>query len=176
MESVQSGATAYFFTGLSGAGKTTIGSRFFAALKEQCASSVFLDGDSLRTLFTKQTGYSAEDRNALAFEYFQLVKLLTDQGINVVICSICMFENVRQWNRENISDYKEIYIKVPIETLIERDQKGLYSAVQKGETSNVYGMDIEPEYPQSPELTIINDGSRSVDTVLNTILEHFEMI
>lgn len=168
--------TAYFFTGLSGAGKTTIGQRFYNHLKEQNRATVLLDGDILREIFTKQTGYSLNDRNALAFEYFQLVKMLTSQGIDVVICAICMFQNVREWNRKNITLYKEIFIEVPIEVLIERDQKGLYTGVQNGTVSHVYGMDIEPEYPTSPDLTILNNGTKTVEEITTQILAHFNRL
>ena len=57
-----------------------------------------------------------------AFGVFRVCKLLSDQGIDVVVCSIAMYESVRQWNRENIENYKEIYIKVSKDTLLQRNQ------------------------------------------------------
>ena len=119
--------TVYFFTGLSGAGKTTVGSLFYQRLKNTKPNAVYLDGDEIRVAFGEDVGYTNDDRLRWAGRIFRVCRLLSDQGIDVVCCSIAMFDTVRRWNREHIPNYKEIYIRVKKETLIQRNQKGLYT-------------------------------------------------
>ncbi|MDE7177500.1 MAG: adenylyl-sulfate kinase [Lachnospiraceae bacterium] len=151
----------FWVTGLSGAGKTTIGTILYKKLKERHPNTVLFDGDTLRQVFGNDLGYSREDRFACAMRYARLCKLLTEQGIFVVCCTISMFDDVRKWNRENISDYSEIYIKVPIEVLEKRNQKNLYHDVKKGTAENVVGMDLELELPENSDFILVNDGVKS---------------
>lgn len=148
--------TVYFFTGLSGAGKTTLGSLFYRRLKAHKPNVVILDGDQTRPVFNEELGYSAEDRFNGAKRVFRVCKMLADQNIDVVCCSICMFEEVRAWNRANIPNYREIYVRVTKETLLSRNQKGLYTAGQ-----NVVGVDLPFDEPKHSDIIVQNDGDRT---------------
>ena len=148
--------TVYFFTGLSGAGKTTLGGLFYRRLKNTKPNAVYLDGDEIRLAFGEDVGYTQEERLRWAGRIFRVCRLLSDQGIDVVCCSIAMFDTVRRWNRANISNYKEIYVRVTRETLLKRNQKGLYTAGR-----NVVGVDLPFDEPKSPDLVIQNDGDRT---------------
>ena len=148
--------TVYFFTGLSGAGKTTVGSLFYQRLKNTKPNAVYLDGDEIRVAFGEDVGYTNDERLRWAGRIFRVCRLLSDQGIDVVCCSIAMFDTVRRWNREHIPNYKEIYIRVKKETLIQRNQKGLYTGGR-----NVVGVDLPFDEPQSPDLVLQNDGERT---------------
>ena len=139
----------FFFTGLSGAGKTTVGSLFYQRLKNTKPNAVYLDGDEIRVAFGEDVGYTNDDRLRWAGRIFRVCRLLSDQGIDVVCCSIAMFDTVRRWNREHIPNYKEIYIRVKKETLIQRNQKGLYTGGR-----NVVGVDLPFDEPQSPDLVL----------------------
>lgn len=161
-------------TGLSGAGKTTIGNRIYERLKEQHPNTVIFDGDALRQAFGNDLGYSREERLACAMRYARLSRLLAEQGIYVVCCTISMFESVRRWNRENISNYTEIYIEVPLEVLEMRNQKNLYSAVKDGSAQDVVGMDLQLELPEHPDIHVLNDGTRSPEEVLEEIWGQLE--
>ena len=97
--------TVYFFTGLSGAGKTTVGSLFYQRLKNTKPNAVYLDGDEIRVAFGEDVGYTNDDRLRWAGRIFRVCRLLSDQGIDVVCCSIAMFDTVRRWNREHIPNY-----------------------------------------------------------------------
>ena len=160
----QSGVV-YWFTGLSGAGKTTIGKVFYQKLRQCKKNVVFLDGDILREVFGGGHGHSLEERKELAMHYARLCHMLSSQGIDVVMATISMFHEVRRWNRENIVRYQEIYLKVPLEVLIERNQKGLYSRAMRGEVENIMGVDVEIEEPECPEYMVVNDGCRSPDEI-----------
>ncbi len=157
--------TVYFFTGLSGAGKTTIGGLFYRRLKETKSNVALFDGDQIRTVFCEDIGYSDEDRMKGAKRAFRLCKLLADQGIDVVICSISMYSRVREWNREHIENYKEIYVKASKETLLKRNQKGLYTSGK-----NVVGLDLPFDEPQAPDIVIENDGSEFPEAIVEWLL------
>jgi adenylylsulfate kinase len=94
--------------------------------------------------------------------------MLSDQGMDVVVCSISMYDEVRDWNRENIENYHEIYIKPAWETLLQRNQKGLYSGKEK----NVVGVDLPYDEPKHPDIVIQNDGRETPEEIV-THLEHF---
>ena len=147
----------YWLTGLSGAGKTTIG-RLWRDELQRCGETViFLDGDEMRSVFGGGLGFSGADRRKLAESYGRLCALLANQGVTVVCCTISMFHSVRAWNRANIPGYYEVYIKASMETLRRRDQKGLYSQ----NADNVAGVGLQVELPDAPDLVLDNNGGRT---------------
>ena len=161
----------FWVTGLAGAGKTTISKLLVKTLKEKKLPVIFLDGDTLRAIFGKTQSHSLGDRMNLAMQYARLSQELSSQGFIVVCATISMFHKVRNWNRENIVGYHEIYLKVDKDILIERDQKQLYSRVLRGEINNIMGMDLDFEEPECPDLTICNWGietSEVIDRILKT--------
>ncbi len=160
--------TLYWITGLSGAGKTTIGNRLYYKMKSTRSNTIILDGDILRKITGNDLGYSKEDRLERAYRYNALCKLLTDQGINVIICTIAMFDEVREWNRKNIENYIEVFLDVELEVLIKRNRKGLYS--KKG--GSIVGVDIEAEYPKTPDIVIKNNGRESLEKDVQRILNY----
>ena len=92
--------TVYFFTGLSGAGKTTVGSLFYQRLKNTKPNAVYLDGDEIRVAFGEDVGYTNDERLRWAGRIFRVCRLLSDQGIDVVCCSIAMYQTLSgRWNR-----------------------------------------------------------------------------
>ena len=158
--------TVYFFTGLSGAGKTTIGGLLYRRMKAKRNDVVLLDGDQLRRLsFHKKSGYTTEERRRGAYYNFEMCKMLADQGIDVVLCSISMYSDARSWARENIENYREIYVKVSRDTLYRRDQKGLYTSGIK----NVVGVDLLCEEPEAPDIVIENDGAESPEEIVDRL-------
>lgn len=151
---MESGNRVYWLTGLSGAGKTTIGRLWREELRRAGETVVFLDGDEMRSVFGAGLGFSGADRRRLAESYGRLCALLAGQGVTVVCCTISMFDSVRAWNRANIPGYYEVYIRASMETLRQRDQKGLYS--QNAE--DVAGVGLQVELPSAPDLILDNNG------------------
>ena len=163
--------TVYWITGLSGAGKTTIGNLLYEHIRTQKENVVILDGDMIRSVFGNDLGYSKADRLISAKRNAGLCKLLSNQGIDVICCTISMFHEIRAWNREQIDQYCEIYIKVPMDVLKSRNQKSLYSGVSEGSAQNVCGMDLEIEEPLNPDFIICNDGNLSPEYLAGKIIE-----
>lgn len=147
----------YWLTGLSGAGKTTIGRLWYEKLRSAGETVIFLDGDELRQVFGGRLGYTFEERRNLAMNYARLCASLSKQGMTVICCTISMFDSVRAWNRDNIPGYVEVYIKASMETLRRRDQKGLYSTGAQ----NVAGVGFQVELPKTPDLILENDGQNT---------------
>lgn len=164
--------TLFWITGLSGAGKTAIGTHLYYKIRETNDNVIILDGDAIKAVVTDEVDYSSDGRRKRADKYARLCKLLTDQGMIVICCTIAMFESVRKWNRENNTHYVEIFLDVPFEVLKERDQKGLYSGYKKEEISNVVGLDLKVEFPVCPDLRIVNDGSVSINDIVKNIMEY----
>ena len=164
--------TLYWITGLSGAGKTTIGNALYYELKKKQDNLIILDGDILKNLVGNSLGYSQSDRKKRAYYYSNLCKTLTDQGISVIICTIAMYDEVRDWNRANIEKYVEIFLNVNKDILMKRDRKGLYSGQSAGKIENVAGMDQDVEFPKNPDIIIENDGTITVSDCVNKIMEY----
>ncbi len=162
----------YWITGLSGAGKTTIGKKLYDEIKLRHSNTVFLDGDELRNVFGNDLGYSNDDRKKCAMRYARLCDMLQKQDINVICCTISMFESIREWNRKNIVNYREIYVKVDIGILIKRNQKGLYSSILERSSESV-GLGVEFEEPENPDMVLINNGELTVEDQVNKIMEKF---
>lgn len=159
--------TLYWVTGLSGAGKTTIGNRLYYQMRQKEDNIVLLDGDILKQIAGKDLGYDREARIERGYRYSSLCKVLTDQGIHVIICTIAMYDEIRDWNRRNIENYVEVFLDVDLETLRKRNRKGLYSA-----NTNVAGINVEVEFPKAPDIVIVNDGTGSLEEDVRKILEY----
>ncbi|MCI9187029.1 MAG: adenylyl-sulfate kinase [Oscillospiraceae bacterium] len=170
--------TVYFFTGLAGAGKTTIGGLFYQRLKSQKPEVVLIDGDQTRTqaghssadgTVLQEDCYTTEARKGGARWAFRQCRELAEEGKDVVICSIAMYTEIRAWNRENIENYREIYLKVSHDTLYRRDQKKLYSTKAK----NVVGVDLPWDEPGHSSIVIQNDGQESPEEIVDRLMNFF---
>ncbi len=161
----------YWVTGLAGAGKTTLARRLFTALRERGQPAVLLDGDTLREVYGDSPGHHLEGRRVTAWRHAHMCHMLSSQGLPVVIATISMFREIQRWNRANMPGYREIYLDVPLPVLTQRDQKGLYSGALAGRVQNVLGVDLTPEPPEAPDVRLLNDGSLTVDGLLQRALE-----
>ncbi len=142
--------------GLSGSGKTTLAQRVISDInnRSNTKKTILIDGDDIREVFGNDIGYSKEDRLINAKRICRLGKFLNDQGINVVCAILSLFPESQEWNRENIEDYFEVFLDVPIDVLIDRDSKGIYGKYNRGEISQVAGMDIKFPTPKNADMII----------------------
>src|SRR5271156_6918730 len=160
----------FWITGLSGAGKTTLGQELWSRLRAAGRTVTFLDGDALRSVIAEDLGHSAGDRRRSAMRNARLCRLLAEQGSDVVCATISLFHEVQGWNRENIPGYREIYLRVPIDELRRRDSKGIYAGAQRGDARDVVGLDLLAEAPEAPDLVLDNYGPLDVATAVDRIL------
>ena len=140
----------------------------YTKLKPSKNPIVFLDGDELRKIFGNDLGYSKEDRLKSAIRNSRLCKLLSDQGIDVICCTISMFDSIREWNRENIKNYFEIYLDVSLETL--KDRKNIYL-----ENNDIVGINVLAEIPKNPDIVLDNNGSFSPIEQVEKILSYIDL-
>jgi len=160
----------FWITGLSGAGKTTLGRELWSRLRAAGRPVTFLDGDALRSAFAEDLGHTAGDRRRSAMRNGRLCRLLAEQGTDVVCATISLFHEVQRWNREHIPGYREIYLRVPMHELRRRDSKGIYAGVQRGDVRDVVGIGVEAEVPEAPDLVLDNYGALDVNTAVDRIL------
>lgn len=163
--------TVLWLTGLSGAGKTTIGRLLHEKMYARKKNVFRLDGDIGRIAYNDKIGYDAASREEGAYRNARVCKMIADQGIDVICCTVSMFHGVRAWNRAHMKHYVEIFLDVPMDVLMARDQKGLYSRVRAGQEKNVVGLDMRTELPQHPDIRLVNDGSEAPEAVAAYLYE-----
>ncbi|MCF2909720.1 adenylyl-sulfate kinase [Pseudoalteromonas sp. DL2-H2.2] len=159
-----------WITGLPGAGKTTIAKKLLDTLQSQNLHANLLDGDELRGVLDNP-GYDKASRQKLAYVYSGLANLIASQNTIAIVATVAMFDEIRDWNRTNIENYLEVFVKVSDDDLLKRNKNNLYSKSNK--KSNVYGKDIPIELPKRPDIIIENNNNSSinmhVDTIFSTI-------
>ena len=146
--------------GLAGSGKSTISKVIHNSFLKNKMPTVLIDGDEIRKIFVNDIGYSAEDRLKNASRIRELCKLIDKNGINVVCAILSISEEDRNWCRDNMSSYLEIFINAPIPLIEKRGYRDLYMKYDKGLIKNVVGKDINFEKPRHPDFTINNDKAK----------------
>jgi adenylyl-sulfate kinase len=164
-----------WFTGLSGAGKTTISQRVAQLLREGGRTVEVLDGDVVRTNLSKGLGFSKEDRDENIKRIGFVCKLLTRNGVAVIAAAISPYRETREHVRREIKNFVEVYVKCPLEVCIERDVKGLYKKALAGEIPQFTGVSDPYEEPVNAEVVCETDKvsvEESAQMVLRALMEH----
>lgn len=146
--------------GLSGAGKTTLAEAIVTRARATHGAVVLLDGDVIRDTFGNDLGHTLDDRRRNAERMMRLCRWLDDQGIQVVCAILSLFPEHREWMRENVSEYHEVYIDAPLDQVQARDVKGLYARYAAGQTRQVAGLDLAFAAPETPDTLIRNDAGQ----------------
>ena len=152
----------YWITGLPNSGKTTIGTALYYDLKKKMDNVVILDGDLMKQIASgsEKAGYELHDRLIRSKRYSLIAKLLADQGQWVIVCTIAMFDEIREWNRDNINGYIEVFLNPSESVLKSRDKKGIFKAEY-----------FKMELPKAPDITISDDENISIRDVVKKIEE-----
>ncbi len=154
-----------WFTGLSGAGKSTIANRVEAELHAAGAHTMLLDGDNLRHGLNKDLGFSQADRLENIRRVAEVARLMADAGL-IVLCSfISPFREERRMARETVGadDFLEVFVDTPLSTCIARDPKGLYKRALAGEIKDFTGIGQAYEAPEQPDL-VVGRAVESIET------------
>ena len=159
-------------TGFSGSGKSSIAKIIKKDIRNNYGPTILLHGDEIRSLFNLK-GYSSTDRKKIAMQYSKLCKKITDNGINVILATVSLYNIVRKWNKANIVNYIEIYIKSDLSKIIKQKKKFFY----RKKTKNVVGLTIKPELPKKPNIILKNDFKKNInilsDSLIKKILNNF---
>jgi bifunctional enzyme CysN/CysC len=149
-----------WFTGLSGAGKSTIANRVEQRLFSEGLHSVLLDGDNVRHGLNRDLGFTDADRVENVRRVAEVARLMTDAGLIVLVSFISPFREERQMARELMEpgEFVEIFVDVPLAVAEARDVKGLYAKARAGQLSHFTGIDSPYEAPAAPELRIDADA------------------
>ncbi len=146
-----------WFTGLSGSGKSTLSEILEQRLQARGRKVEIMDGDLVRTHLSKGLGFSREDRDTNIKRIAFVCNLLSRNGVICISAAIAPYREAREWAREHIGNFVEIYIKCPLEVCRARDVKGLYKLVDEGKIKNFTGIDDPYEEPQHPDLVVETD-------------------
>jgi len=146
-----------WFTGLSGAGKSTIANLVAAELRTRGHRVEILDGDEVRTNLSKGLGFSKEDRDTNIRRIGYVCNLLARNGVIAISAAISPYREIRDEIRHNHQHFFEVYMKCSIEKLSERDVKGLYKKALAGEIKNFTGVSDPYEEPFDPEIVVRTD-------------------
>lgn len=171
-QSMEQRGVTVWFTGLSGAGKTTISQAVAEKLKSQGYRLEILDGDIVRTNLTKGLGFSKEDRDENIRRIGFVSHLLTRNGVIVFVSAISPYREIREEVRQRIGDFVEVFVNAPLNVCEERDVKGLYQRARAGEIKGFTGIDDPYEPPLNPEIecrTDLEELSESVDKVIQSL-------
>ena len=161
-------------TGLSGSGKSTVASMLAKRLSALGAQVEILDGDVVRTNLSKGLGFSKEDRDTNIRRIGFVCNLLSRNGVFAIAAAISPYRAIRAEVRAAAGNFVEVFTDCPLDTLVERDVKGLYKKALAGEIKNFTGVSDPYEAPESPEVRI--DSSRqtpeeSTDIVWRYLIE-----
>jgi len=170
----QKGVTVWF-TGMSGAGKTALAIPLEKELRKRGLKVERLDGDIVRQSLTRDLGFSKEDRDKNIERVTFVAKLLTRNGVAVLCSFISPYRAVRANVRAEVGNFVEVYCHASLDTLIERDVKGLYKKAIAGEIENFTGISDPYEPPENPDVEI-DSGAETIEESLDKVLRKLEQL
>lgn len=147
----------FWITGLSGSGKTTLGKNIKDFIQKKYGPTLLIHGDDIRNIFNFKK-YTYKERLNLGLQYSKLCDFISNQNVNVIFTVVGLFDKVRNYNKKNIKNYIEIYIKTDIKKLKIKSNKRHY----KNKIKNVWGLDIKPQLPKKPDIIIENNFNKNI--------------
>lgn len=164
-----------WITGISGVGKSTLAKELVQMLQDKAKPVLALDGDELREIFAMDTnsgfGHNRNERLSLAFKYSKLCQMIANQRETVVIATISLFREIHEWNRKNLPNYIEVYLKVPLDELRQRDPKNIYKNFDAGKIENVAGLDLSIDEPLIADFIAEYNPTRSAKQLAEELME-----
>ncbi len=164
-----------WFTGLSGAGKSTIADRLEQQLFADGKRTYLLDGDNVRHGLNKDLGFTDQDRVENIRRVAEVARLMADAGLIVLVSFISPFRSERQMARALMEEgeFFEIFVDTPLDVCEARDPKGLYKKARKGELKNFTGIDSDYERPKKAELTL-DASAKSAQELAHQVVDYLQ--
>jgi len=162
-----------WFTGLSGAGKSTIAEVVVDELRRRGHRVELLDGDEVRQNLSKGLGFSKEDRDTNIRRIGWVAALLARNGVVAVTAAISPYRDIRDEVRIKIDNFVEVFVDTPIDLCEERDVKGLYAKARSGEIPEFTGVSDPYEEPHSPEVRVVTHD-REVTASASQVISYLE--
>lgn len=150
-------AFAVWITGLPASGKSTIAAKLIAQLDARGVRVALLESDELRKVFTPRPRYDPEERDNFYRQMVYVGALLTRHGVPVVFDATANRRLYREWARQQIPKFVEVYVECPLATCMARDPKGIYRRAREGEAQSVPGLQVAYEVPEKPEVVLQGD-------------------
>jgi adenylylsulfate kinase len=169
----RSGGTIWF-TGLSGAGKTTVARLVCDNLLRRGLAGELLDGDVIREHLSRGLGFSKADRDANVRRIGWVCELLTRHGVYACAAAISPYDEVREELRARIGRFVLVHCTAPLTVLEGRDVKGLYRRARLGQLKNFTGIDDPYEVPSAPDVVVHSDGRESAEISAARVMEALE--
>jgi bifunctional enzyme CysN/CysC len=164
-----------WFTGISGAGKSTIASIVEQRLLDRGLPVHNLDGDALRLGLNRDLGFTDVDRRENIRRVGELSRLFNNAGMIVLVAAISPFRDGRDMARELVGtrNFVEVHVDTPLEVAESRDPKGLYRKARSGQLQNFTGIDSPYEAPLHPEVRVdasVTSASKAADDIMRTLV------
>jgi adenylylsulfate kinase len=164
-----------WFTGLPCSGKSTLARRAQEIILERGMYAELLDGDEVRQNLSKGLGFSKEDRDTNILRIGYVCRLLSRNGVVAIAAAISPYRSIRETNRKSIDRYVEVFVKAPVDALIDRDLKGMYKKAIAGEIKNFTGISDPYEEPLNPEILVETD-KETIDESVSKIIRTLELM
>ncbi|MDL5056287.1 adenylyl-sulfate kinase [Geitlerinema calcuttense] len=168
---MHSSGVTLWFTGLSGAGKTTLSQAVAEVLRRNGYRIEVLDGDIVRKNLSKGLGFSKSDRDENIRRIGFVAHLLSRNGVIVLVSAISPYQNIRDEVRDRIGNFVEIYVNAPLDVCEARDVKGLYKRARAGEIQGFTGIDDPYEVPVNPEIECRTDRETVTESVAKILVK-----
>ena len=160
----------FWVTGLSGSGKTTISKKMQNDIQKIYGPTLLISGDDIREIFDFKD-YSAAKRLTLVMKYCKFAKCITNQNVNLIFAVVGMMDKIRNWNKKNITNYLEIYIKSDLKKIIKFKKKKIYH--EKG-VGDIVGLSIKPEFPRNPDIIVNNNLKTDIKSLAKQLINKIQ--
>lgn len=160
-----------WITGLPGSGKTSIAKKINNHYKKKNFDFLEISGDEIRKVL-KFDNYDKKSRKQYAKSYARLCKILSEKGVNVIISTVSLFHEIHKWNKKNIKNYKEVYIKSDLNQIIKNKKKKFYF---NNKIKNIVSKNIKAEYPLNPNIIIENNFKESIEQLSKKVIKKLRL-